>query len=215
MTLKYLCLLTILSYLYIAFSQGAHLLGRRSPWPRSRYLVFSSFSLAGHGWILYKLIETPQGQNLDWLIMLSCTLWLMNILTVIASARTTVENTSVLTYPLAAISVGLALVLGGSEVVHTNQPHMLAHIFLSLLAMSVLALASLQAILMGLQNYSLKRHYAAPMLNILPPLETMERRLFQIIWGGTLLLTASLGSGFFFPHAWQATQFPKMVRNKW
>jgi ABC-type uncharacterized transport system permease subunit len=91
------------------------------------------------------------------------------------------------------------MAFGGVEVFDTKaQPAVLAHIFVSLFAMSLLTLASLQAMLMGLQNYLLKHHHAYPILRILPPLQSMETLLFDMIWLGVLLLSGSLLSGFLF-----------------
>jgi len=69
------------------------------------------------------------------------------------------------------------------------------HIFISLLAISALALVSVQAILMGLQNYLLKHHRPSPWLRFLPPLQTMEKCLFHTITFALLLLSGSLFSG--------------------
>lgn len=193
----YLGTISILTYLILALAQGLHLFGRLSSswW---RYFAGSSLCIAGHGWVLYQLIETPFGQNLNPLIMLSFTMWLMNILTLLTSFKSKVENLCVLTYPLTAFTLSITLIGVGSEVIDTKtQPTVLAHIFISFLAMSLLTLASLQAVLMGLQNYLLKHHRPSNMLRILPPLQTMETLLFNIILSGMLFLSGSLLSGFF------------------
>lgn len=198
MNLKYIATISILTYLLAALAQSCHLLGTL-PWKKRHYLILSVICLASHGWVLYQLVETPQGQNLSWLIMLSCTLWLMNILTWLTAWQSRVENICVLTYPLTACSLGLALYLGGTEVVDTKaQLGVLAHIFISLFAMSFLSLASLQAVLLGWQNHLLKHHRPSPMLQILPPLQTMENMLFHIVWAGLCFLSATLLSGFYF-----------------
>ncbi len=198
MNLNYLGILTLLTYLSVALAQGLHLLGKLSCscW---RYRAGSLLAITSHGWILYKLIETPQGQNLAWLIMLSFTLWLMNVFTFIMSIRAPIANLCVLTYPLSAISLGFALYFGGYEVINTKtQLGVLAHILISFFAISLLALASLQALLLGLQNFLIKHHRPSPILQFLPPLQTMEGLLFLIIWSGMLFLSASLVSGFVF-----------------
>lgn len=212
MILNYLGILTILSYLSIAVAQGLHLFEviHCSRW---RYVAGSLVSISGHGWILYKLIETPEGQNLDWLLMLSFTLWLMNIFIILTNIKAKIENLSIFTYPLAALAVGLTLTLGGSMVINTKaQPFVAIHVLLSLTAMSLLALASFQAILMGLQNFLLKHHRPSPILKILPPLQTMEALLFNIIWVSMLFFSASLVSGFLF-HIGLLTRylFPKTL----
>lgn len=205
----YLCILTIFAYASVALATGLHLFGCL-PTSRCRFLTGSLLSLTGHGWLLYQLIETPMGQNLDKFIMFSLTLWLMNILTVLTSLRAKIENLCVLTYPLAGLSLAFALYFGGSDIVDTKtQPGVLAHIFISLFAMSLLTLASLQALLMGFQHYLLKRHHPSAILQILPPLQTMETLLFNIILSGLLFLSGALISGIFFLHS--LLLFPKML----
>lgn len=213
MNLYYLGILTLLTYLSVALAQGLHLFGKLSCscW---RYRTGSILAIVGHGWILYKLIETPQGQNLDWLIMLSFTLWLMNVFTFIMSLRAPINNLCVLTYPLAALSLGLALFFGGNAVIDTKtQLGVLAHILISFFAISLLSLASLQALLLGLQNFLLKHHRPSPILRFLPPLQTMEGLLFLIIISGMLFLSASLLSGFFFQPGLAITAYlvPKSI----
>lgn len=212
MNIYYLGITSILTYLILALAQGMYLFGHFSAsW--KRYFVGTLLSISTHGWVLYQLIETPLGQNLNVLIMLSFTLWLMNIFILLTSMKVKVENLSVLTYPITALILSITLCGVGSDVIDTKtHPHMLAHIFISFLAMSLLSLASLQALLMGLQNTLLKHHHPSPMLQILPPLQTMETLLFNIIFSGMLFLSGSLLSGFFTQeHFLQVLFLPKTL----
>ncbi len=198
MSLINISILTIFCYLFAAAQQGYTLFGRLK-WATSSYFASTFFCLLLHLWVLYQQIETPQGQNLNWLMMFSFMMWLMNLLTLLTALKRPVENLSVLTYPLSALAIGLALLWGENEIVNTKaQPTMIAHIFISLFAMSLLSLASAQGLLMGLQNYLLKHHPPSKMLRILPPLQSMESLLFAIIWCGMLFLSGTLFTGFFF-----------------
>jgi ABC-type uncharacterized transport system permease subunit len=69
---------------------------------------------------------------------------------------------------------------------------------LSIVAYSVLALALSQALLLSIQNYQLKHRHIHDILHLLPPLQTMESTLFDLISIGLLLLTIAIGSGFFY-----------------
>ncbi|MBM4201226.1 MAG: phosphohydrolase, partial [Gammaproteobacteria bacterium] len=73
-----------------------------------------------------------------------------------------------------------------------------AHIIVSILAYSFLNIAAIQAVLLALQDWSLRRHHLGRLNRALPPLQTMEAMLFQLIGAGLLLLTLSLLSGFLF-----------------
>ncbi len=211
MNLYILATISILSYLVLAFVQTLHLFDKLNP-SRGWYFAGSVFGLICHGFILYKLIDTPLGQNSDWLIMFSFTFWLMNILSLLISLRAPMMELSVLTYPLSAMTLGLSVFTGHHEVLHKTPPQALAHIFISLFAMSLLTLAGLQALLLAIQNTLLKQHRASKMLRILPPLQTMESLLFVILWGALLFLSASLSSGFFFQSTHLANiAYPKTI----
>lgn len=112
-----------------------------------------------------------------------------------------------------ALALGLAHYFGGYNflAMHT-QWGTLIHIFISFFAVSILGMASLQALLLGLQNFLLKHHRPSPMLRLLPPLQTMEGLLFVIISSGMLFLSASLITGLFFQENLLTTHIlPKII----
>jgi ABC-type uncharacterized transport system permease subunit len=75
---------------------------------------------------------------------------------------------------------------------------MSTHILSSIIAFSLLNIAALQAILLALQNQQLKSHPPKRFIQSLPPLQTMESLLFQMLATGIVFLTVSLTSGFIF-----------------
>ena len=75
---------------------------------------------------------------------------------------------------------------------------MQAHVLISLLAYSLLAIAALQALLAGSQDWQLKHKLQNLLMRTFPPVQTMEALLFELIWAGEILLTLSLLSGFLF-----------------
>jgi ABC-type uncharacterized transport system permease subunit len=72
------------------------------------------------------------------------------------------------------------------------------HLLISLVAYGFLALAVVQSVVMSLQDHRLRIHAEASVLRKLPPMETMEQLLFQLIGIGFALLTLGLISGFWF-----------------
>ncbi|MBS0289957.1 MAG: cytochrome c biogenesis protein CcsA [Proteobacteria bacterium] len=196
MNLHHLGIVSIITYISIALLQGLQLFGKLS-YSQKIYFFGSLIAVSSQGWVLYKVIDTPLGQNLDWFVMLCFSAWLMNLITLIMSLRAQIANLCVLTYPLAALLLAMAL-SRQPEVINNMQGLFLTHILISLSAMSFLSLASFQALLMGLQNFLIKHHRPSPLLRLLAPLQSMETLLFTIIWGGMLLLSASLVSGFFY-----------------
>nr|WP_240956017.1 cytochrome c biogenesis protein CcsA [Wenzhouxiangella sp. XN79A] len=72
------------------------------------------------------------------------------------------------------------------------------HVISSLLAYSLLSIAALNAMFISVQHNLLHRHRNPVLLDLLPPLATLETLLFQLISAGWLLLTVSLASGLLF-----------------
>src|SRR5690606_19610871 len=85
-------------------------------------------------------------------------------------------------YPVACLGVSLNLFLHDRVAPHIDlSGGMVAHILLSIVAYSVLALALSQALLLSIQNYQLKHRHIHDILHLLPPLQTMESTLFDLI----------------------------------
>jgi len=74
----------------------------------------------------------------------------------------------------------------------------ITHILLSVLAHSLLAIATLQALLLSYQYKKLKTRHPKGLIGILPPLQTMETLMFELVWAGFALLTLSILSGLIY-----------------
>src|SRR5690606_13545096 len=73
-----------------------------------------------------------------------------------------------------------------------------AHVYSSMLAYSVLAIAAFQAVLVAMQDYRLRHRHPGGFVRLLPPLQAMEDVLFQMLRLGFVLLTVALATGFLF-----------------
>tara|TARA_B100001778_G_C18310098_1_gene503897 strand:- start:130 stop:597 length:468 start_codon:yes stop_codon:yes gene_type:complete len=69
------------------------------------------------------------------------------------------------------------------------------HVIVSITSYGFLGLAAIQAILLRYQENKLKYVQNTPFLTILPPIEKMEKVMFELIIFGFILLTLSLISG--------------------
>jgi ABC-type uncharacterized transport system permease subunit len=72
------------------------------------------------------------------------------------------------------------------------------HILLSILAYSLLVIAALQAVLLAVQDHQLRNRHPGGLIRALPPLQTMETLLIQLIATGFVLLSLALLTGLFF-----------------
>jgi ABC-type uncharacterized transport system permease subunit len=72
------------------------------------------------------------------------------------------------------------------------------HIIISIIAYALLAMATVQALLLALQDRRLRQHHPGGFLRGMPPLTTMESLLFQMIAAGFVALGLALLSGLLF-----------------
>ncbi|PMR71027.1 cytochrome C assembly family protein [Halomonas heilongjiangensis] len=120
------------------------------------------------------------------------------LLLIVVSLFKPVLNAAVGLFPLAGAALLLATGLPSPERTGGLTPGIALHALSSVLAFAVLAIAAAQAVLLGLQNQALRHHHTRGIVQALPPLTTMERILFELIWAGLALLTMSIASGFLF-----------------
>jgi len=76
----------------------------------------------------------------------------------------------------------------------------LFHILLSIITFCVLCVAGLLAILLAIQDYVLRQKQASWMIEKMPPLEALERLLFQVISLGFILLSVVMVTSIYFYH---------------
>ena len=131
--------------------------------------------------------------------VLSLTSWVIICIVGLSALKKPLHNLFIGLIPLTIITLILSASFESplTPVEHLT-PGMITHILLSLLAYSLLAIATIQALVIAYQNKKLKSKHPLKVMGVLPPLQTMETLLFEIIWVGFILLTLSILSGFLF-----------------
>lgn len=153
--------------------------------------IFHTLSLAG-------LINWQMLANLDFMLALSLANWLICGIILLLSLKKPSLNLAGLAFPLAAFAVLGTHFYTSSQTEEYIQYDLLLHIVISLAAYSFFALASIQAVLFGLQNTQLKQRNFKGLVKVLPPLQSMERLLFEFIYLGQILLSLGILTGFIF-----------------
>jgi ABC-type uncharacterized transport system permease subunit len=152
-----------------------------------------------HGVALVRLMLTPVGVDLSFFSTAALVSLMVVLLFLLATIDKPVDKLGGAVLPLAAVTLTLRLVFSNEVHILTDlTPTMQAHILVSILAFSLLNIAALQALLLTCQDFQLHRKRTNWFVRSLPPLETMEAILFQMIGVGFLLLSLSLASGFLF-----------------
>lgn len=148
-----------------------------------------------HGFLLYRLIDVNDAQNLAFFNLFSLVAWLVLVIITLTSLKKSLGNLIIIALPIAAIAVVLPLIFPQTYLINTGaNPKMLIHILFSTFTFSILCIAALQALLLGVQEWLFRHHQASKIIQILPPLEVMELLLFKLIATGFILLTVVLAS---------------------
>jgi ABC-type uncharacterized transport system permease subunit len=207
--------LALALYLLAALGPLSRLLGRGPALLRERRGFILSAALAAlmlHAIALYALIFGAEGMDLGFFNVLALAGFLMAVIALAACVKPAFENLGIVLFPLAGVSILLAETLTSDVLLlHGGSWPLYTHILFSLLAYSLLGVAALQAVVLAIQERRLRRGAAGGMLSTLPPLQEMERFLFQLIAAGFALLTLALFTGLIFVHSlfaqnlWQKT----------
>lgn len=160
-------------------------------------------ALALHAVFLQRLVSLDSGINTGFASDQTLFAWCATLVAVLISWRTRIIFLAVVLSALSAFSILIALMLPSNA---TNSDPMsfalVTHIIISVLSYSLLCIAAVIAVLLGLQDYQLHHHLQGKLLKLLPPLQTMESLMFRLIEGGFVLLSFSLLSGFAFTTDW-------------
>jgi len=152
-----------------------------------------------HGLALLMDFTGGGGINISLSAAMSTIAWVVVGLFLIARIQQPVDSLGLVILPYASVAVLLAWLWSAPPVKLDHlDPLAIAHILIAVVAYGLLALAFCQAILVLLQEWQLQHKHAGSVFHALPPLDRMERILFQIIGVGFFLLTITLISGIFF-----------------
>lgn len=121
-----------------------------------------------------------------------------HLIVLLSSLRKPVVSLFILILPLTIVSLITTHLFASSQQPIMLQPALSVHIILSIIAYSLLTIASAQALLLTYQNHQLKKKQLRGIIGILPPLQTMDALLFEFIWAGQILLTLAIATGVIF-----------------
>ena len=178
-----------------------YLLGIRYQWLKLKEEKFSpdplGFSLMvigliSHGFATFLILDGELGVNLSLLSVTNFGSYLVILFISLISLRLPVITLSFVATPVAIVIVIFATFLPqeSAKQISTGSP-LLFHIFISVAAYVALFMATVQSVLLGMQESKLKTH-SGSLGYLVPSLETMERLLIAMLWWGLGLLTISI-----------------------
>ena len=194
--------ITIILYLLTGSVFAVRLFGRKDQDTESLLhkkgglLVLGLVAIALHTVVLYNTLFVSGGLDLGFFNAGSLILWLIALTIVLAAFSNPVENLIIFLLPLAGISVLLGMLF---PVEHTLMPaqamELKIHILMSMMAYALLTIAAVHAIILSIQDKHLRNRKPGGFIRALPPLQTMESLLFQMIGLGFFLHSLSLITG--------------------
>lgn len=195
--------ISILLYLVLTCLIARSLVTGKDPirLPLKNIFIFITLLAAVfHGLVLLDIYSLEAGINLSFFNTAALVMLIMVILLTLTALTKPIEKLGIFIFPLASIILLLKLLFPGNfHVIKTVSWGMDAHIMASILAYSLLNIAAIQALVLAVQERQLRRQ-PNRLIRALPPLQTMESLLFQMIGIGFFLLTISLLTGFIFLH---------------
>lgn len=175
----------------------ARVLIKQQPFSSLYLLLLASSALIFHGLGLYHITVSPNGINLAINNVGSLVFFSVNAIVIISSLRKPLHSLFILLFPISALAVGLTLIDTHASLNKLSIGVGL-HVLFSIVSYSLLSIAVLQALLLYWQNSHLKKRQLSGFIKHLPPLQTMESLMFELVWVGVLLLTCGIVLGSFY-----------------
>lgn len=198
---------TIVSFIAgLFYLAGALLIGRRllrgateSLGPKRTPLLIVLVAALLHAGVLFQTVLTDAGLHLGIFQVASLVSWAIALVLLLAATRRPVENLGILFFPIAALAmVAARLAPAAGGVVINASRGIDAHILTSLIAYSLLSLAAIQSVLLWVQDRQLRNRRPGGLIRALPPLQTMEGLLFEMIVAGFVMLSLALLTGLLY-----------------
>ncbi|PTQ90704.1 cytochrome C assembly family protein [Agitococcus lubricus] len=173
-------------------------LAKKRPPSKIWILSLGSLALPAHGYHVLEQVYSSHGIDLGFFNILSLVGWITACIHIGVNSYRPLIVGVLFAYPTAALGLLSSILFHAPYQALTNLPRGAeGHIILSIFAYSVLFMAGLHALLLVIQNKSLKhRSKSRTILTIMPPLQTMESVLFDFIAVGFGLLSLAIASGF-------------------
>ncbi len=166
--------------------------------------VIALAAVAAHLGAVFLDMHSPQGMDFSLLRSLSLILAVTNLIVIVSAERRPTRPVLVILLPLSIL-----LVVAGALWPYSNPIRIsageAAHIMLSVLAFGLFTVVTAEALLLNLASKDLK-HHRIRSHNSLPPLESLENLMFELIAVGIWLLAGAILTGLIFQQGFAEQQ---------
>ncbi len=165
---------------------------------RALFLYAGGVAVLLHGAYIARTLFTPDGIELGLFSAGSLIGMLIALVAIVTSLFRPVAVLSVGAYPIAFLLLLLSALLQDRYAPRHFATGVGVHIVFSLLAYAVLAMATVHAVLLAIQTRLFREHRVSVWLRALPPIQTMEAILFELIAFGFALLSLAILAGLLY-----------------
>ena len=196
MSVHFAFLLASLAYLLVSVYIGWALIRGKSI-HKGISLGLLTVGMVAHAVLLYPYVVTLYGLNFNLFNVISLISLFFLFFCVLFSLYRPIVSLGILAAPTALIGMTVGYIgRAPYQPITDISVGLEAHILLSLAAYCVLLMAAVQALFLRLQIRELKHHTIHRFwVNKLPPLQSMESLLFDMLLVGFVLLSIALGIG--------------------
>ena len=187
--------IAILTYLISGLSAVWFLLKKR---PMNRLIIYGSaiFGVIVQTISLANNLFVAQMLQMSLIHSISICVWMTITVIIISSFTKPLHNLFTIFMPAGALILAIAHLAPQMAAPKLYSAGMVIHILVSLLAYSIMIITTIQAILVDIQTKHLHEHrFDSPLTSVLPPLQSMERLMFEWLIIGFILLTAAIVTG--------------------
>lgn len=190
-----------MNLVFAALAASAYLLAAASAWrrhdPAGRWLA--AMALISHAAVLVRELMQMGHLTIGITEALSVFTWQAALMLWLFCWFQPLHILGLALYPLAAAAALWAAIWPSSvTAIPLGEWKLQLHVALSLFSAGFLTLAAVQSVTLALQDRLLHHHSPNPLAQALPPLQTMERLLFQLITLGFFMLSLALVTGLLF-----------------
>jgi len=160
--------------------------------------LLTVLALIFHGADIFFTMRAAGGWDVSLFSTMTIAAWIMAFIAYLLGLKGNAAHPGILIYPLVALTLILKTSMPSTPIEGLSSPALEWHILLSLTAYSLFTLAAIQAVVLAIQEQQIHQRQLAGIMRQMPPLQSMETSLFQLIIGGFILLTIGLITGFIF-----------------
>ena len=166
---------------------------------RSKVFASSCVAVISHLAVIALISLKPNGLDFGFFKVASLISWVIVVAVLLSSLKKPLDNLFLYLFPLAILCLLSSVFIPSTYDPQTGYSAGVAlHILLGILSVSIITIAAFQTLLISFLNTLLKERRSFTQVSHLPPLETMEALLFEVLWFGLLLLTGVLLTGVLF-----------------